>query len=442
MKNEFEIISTLREDILIFERGVFINFFGIYSGRVSSTFALFYRYSLIRVLLVFGILFSAGSNLSAQSKLDKSGSLIVYKNGKNNSPGLEAAKIPSGLSFPSDLEKVYGDSEYELGQEFDTNGMLIKYSAEDTSILQINGNWGMILKSGETKVYAEIAELQDVSNSIPLTQNLKVYPGTLKLTVLPDQKKVFGDLDPDFSVEISGLVYGQGSEIVSGSPIREQGENVGSYRINQGNLDAGENYQVEFIGSDFQILERELTVEAQPTWKYFGADDPQFMYMVKGIDSDELGQIFTGQLSRQDGEHPGEYLIEVGELKVDSNYKIAFQEAIFEIKAAELSAIFDPNELETAWSIMPELPSHIEALTLDGQILDLPVSWQKSELNLFEKGTFFISGLLELPIGLVNPLLLVANQKLTILPKPRPEDLLLSLTKFEPVTTKSLILVG
>lgn len=442
MKNELETKSNLRGDIFYLESVISNIFNGIAGAFVFCFFSINYRVFLIRILLASSFLFFTGVQLSAQNKLDKSGNQAINVKEKNDLPGLEAAKIPSGITFSSELEKVYGDANYELGQQFDMNGMLINYSAEDTTILKIEENVAMILKAGETKVFAEISQYQNSSNSVPLVQNLKVHPGTLKLTVLPGQTKVFGNLDPDFKFETSGWVYGEGQEVISGSLARELGENTGKYSVNLGDLSAGGNYQVEFSSAEFEIIPQEVLVVAQNISKYFGADDPALTYFVEGLDAEDLDQVVSGQVKRQAGESVGQYTIEVGDLKVSENYKLTFQEAIFEIKLTELSAVFDPEEIETTWSTMPEFPVLISALTLDGQILDLPVSWKDNDLNLLVNGACSISGVIQLPDGIANPQSLQPNQKLTVLPKPSPEDVLLSNLKFEPVSSLSRVEIG
>lgn len=442
MVNESDTKSVLKGNIFIL--GItYANKFNEGDGRQVFCFPyLNYSFLFKRLLLISSFLFFTGLQLSAQTKFDKSENQTINSKEKKSLPGLEAAKIPSGITFSSELEKVYGDANYELGQQFDMNGMLINYSAEDTTILKIEGNVAMILKVGETKVFAEISEFQNSSNSVPLVQHLKVQPGTLKLTVLPDQIKVFGDLDPDFRFETSGLVYGEGLEVFSGSLAREAGENTGMYRISLGDLKAGGNYQVEFSSADFEIIPREVLVEARDAKKFFGADDPEFSYLIEGVDGQDLAQIISGQVKRKAGESVGKYTIEVGDMKVAANYKLTFQEGVFEISPTELSAIFDLEEIETSWSKMPDLPVHISAITLDGQILNLPVNWSKNDLDLLKNGTCSIIGILQLPDGILNPLLIKPVQKLTVLPKPSPEDVLLSSMKFEPISSSFTVEIG
>ncbi len=441
MNNELKPVSNLKKYILpmmCYSRMILEGILKS-SSRSSSTY---YSFSARIVIIIFSLLFLTEVQLIAQTNLRESQNQTFLLKQKKNVPSLENAKIPSGLTFPSVLEKVYGDVDYELGPEVDMNGMLISYFAEDTSIVRIQGNKAMILKAGETQVSAEITQYQHQTNSVPLVQSLKVHPGSLKLTVVPNQQKEFGQLDPDLEFETHGLVYGDGMEVFSGTLQRASGENLGKYPIAIGSLDAGNNYEIEFIGTDFEIIPRDVIVEAQPIQKYFGSMDPKLNFVIQGNDSADLESVVTGELARKEGEQVGQYAIQSGSLKVAENYKLSFLAAIFEIRPTELTVVFDPSEIETDWSVMPDFPSSLNGMTQDGQILEFPVSWLKSDLNLFEKGACTVSGTIDLPEGISNPQGIKPSQKLVILPKPSPEDLLLSRVKFDPNNSLESVEIG
>lgn len=391
----------------------------------------------LKRLLLFSLLFFAGFSLYAQSNQTKGTTGTQANKGKTIFPGSEVARFPSELDFPTELEKVYGDPDYEIGEKFDVNGFLIHYSAEDTSILRIEGNRAMILKTGETYVFAEISLFKDQSNSVPIVQYLEIRPKPLKLTVLPGQKKVYGESDPVFLFESDGLAYGESQEIFSGRLNRQLGENAGKYGIGLGDLEASSNYEIEFVASDFEILQKEISVEAQQTFKYFGAQDPELTYLVKGIDSEYINIVVSGKLKRQQGEKVGKYTIQEGDLTLGTNYNVVFKESVFEIIATELSAIFEPESIETAWSVLPKLPALVDALTKDGQIIQLPVDWNINALDLLQNGTQTLLGVCGMPDGIRNPDMLGVTQTISILPKPLPEDVLLTRAKFEPLSSKS-----
>ena len=77
-------------------------------------------------------------------------------------------------------------------------------------------------------------------------------------------RKTYGNPDPE-------LTY-QSSETApfSGALVRDAGENVGSYRIRQGDLTAGPNYAISFTENDLEIMRKNLTILAGEISKPFG----------------------------------------------------------------------------------------------------------------------------------------------------------------------------
>jgi trimeric autotransporter adhesin len=81
-----------------------------------------------------------------------------------------------------------------------------------------------------------------------------INPASLTITANSGQSKIFGAADPfpfTFSIGGSGLF---GGDTLLGTLNRTPGEAIGAYAINQGTLDAGANYTINFIGSSFEIL--------------------------------------------------------------------------------------------------------------------------------------------------------------------------------------------
>lgn len=395
--------------------------------------------NLALILLIGWVILGTGFNVNAQSKSKIQHQPWTLNESKSVSQGSEAARYPSVITFPSELEKVYGDADYEVGQEFDSYGLPIRYSSEDTTIIRITGNKAMILKAGQTKVFAEYSESYQGIAPALMPQNLIIRQGAVRVTVSQNQHKTFGATDPEFQFQFSGLVYNEGLEVFLGKLTREQGENVGMYPIGLGDLSAGENYELDFVPSNFEITEREIIVEAKDAMKFFGELDPELTFVV---DFENPESILSGKLNREPGELVGLYSIELGDLRIAENYKLTFKEAVFEIVPVELGVISEPLVLETAWSIMPELPKKVSALTKNGQLLELNVTWDISHVDLLEKGDYTLSGILEIPDGISNPAFLAPIQKIKVLAKPSPTDLLLSSLVFAPSALGSAVEVG
>ncbi|NLB86076.1 MAG: T9SS type A sorting domain-containing protein, partial [Bacteroidales bacterium] len=113
---------------------------------------------------------------------------------------------------------------------------------------------------------------------------------------------------------------------------REQGEDVGFYEIQQGELSLGTNYNINYQPAQFEILPIMLTVIAdQGLTKIYGEDDPEFTYTVQG-NTEPVN--FSGELNRTQGENVGTYEINEGNLQAPTNFDFNFVPANFEILKA------------------------------------------------------------------------------------------------------------
>lgn len=155
------------------------------------------------------------------------------------------------------------------------------------------------------------------------------------ITVIPSLNtltKVYGEEDPDyfeFTMDVS-VPY-------SGNLIRDEGENVGLYRIRLGSLSFGPNYDIILNEAYFEITPRDIKVVAENSGKMFGDEDPRLNYVYYGTLIGNDG--FFGALSRDPGEDVGQYQIKQGTLRLSSNYTIEFTPAIFTIRYAPFTAI-------------------------------------------------------------------------------------------------------
>jgi uncharacterized repeat protein (TIGR01451 family) len=70
------------------------------------------------------------------------------------------------------------------------------------------------------------------------------------------QFKVFGDADPVFTYFVSNGSLA-GDDVFSGALSRFAGENVDAYAIQPGTLDAGSNYNMDFVSADLTITQAE-----------------------------------------------------------------------------------------------------------------------------------------------------------------------------------------
>ncbi|QOX63376.1 S-layer homology domain-containing protein [Anoxybacterium hadale] len=188
--------------------------------------------------------------------------------------------------------------------------------------------------------------------------NLTITPATV--TVTADAKsKAYGAADPEltYTSSVEGLTF-------TGELEREAGEDVGTYKINQGSLSAGANYTVTYVEANLTITPATVTVTADAKSKAYGAADPELTYT-----SSVEGLTFTGELEREAGEDVGTYKINQGSLALKDNgsfragnYTLSYIEANLSIAAgtgAELNVknynnVYDAKAYSITVGSLPE----------------------------------------------------------------------------------------
>ena len=98
--------------------------------------------------------------------------------------------------------------------------------------------------------------------------------------------------------------------------------------------------------------------------------------------------------------------------------------------------------IQTKWSIDPVLPSKVEILLSAGQSFQVAVTWDKSTLNIFARGTYTLFGTISLPNYIGNSKQVRAKILVQVLPKPAPLDVTIDNSTFVGSTTVFFIGVG
>ncbi|NLP19442.1 MAG: T9SS type A sorting domain-containing protein, partial [Bacteroidales bacterium] len=194
----------------------------------------------------------------------------------------------------------------------------------------------------------------------------------------------YGEEDPQYAYSvISGSVIN--NDTFSGQLTREFGEDVGYYEILQGNLSLGENYNITYQSSQFEITPANITVIAhQGQSKVYGQEDPEFTYYVQGniVENDE----FTGQLTREQGEDVGHYIIQQGDLSIGENYNMTYHPAQFEITPIILTVIADQGLTKIYGEDDPEF-----TYTIEGNVDQVSFTGELSRLQGEDAGIYEIN---------------------------------------------------
>ena len=160
------------------------------------------------------------------------------------------------------------------------------------------------------------------------------------VTVTADAKmKTYGNADPALTYQITSgsLAF---TDAFSGSLARVAGENVGTYAINQGTLALSANYALTFVGANFTITQRPVTVTADAKTKTYGDADPALTYQITS-GSLAFSDAFTGALTRVAGENVGPYAIQQGTLALTPNYALTYIGANLTINARPITVTAD-----------------------------------------------------------------------------------------------------
>src|SRR5690606_16605013 len=123
------------------------------------------------------------------------------------SPFVGPAKIRQTITFPNIVEKTYGDAPFTLGDPQTDQGLTVVYTAADPTVVQINGNQATLLKAGTPTIMATQQGDAQTSAAEPVEQELTVNAVELIIEV-NDVSKLYGDPDPELTVNYSGFING------------------------------------------------------------------------------------------------------------------------------------------------------------------------------------------------------------------------------------------
>ena len=127
---------------------------------------------------------------------------------------------------------------------------------------------------------------------------LTVAERAITVTAAP-KTKTYGDTDPALTYSVTRGTLAAGDSL-SGTLSRAAGQDVGSYRIEQGTLTAGGNYALTFEPAALEVTPRSIGVTADPQSKVYGDADPTLSYSVSG--SLAYDDKLSGALDRANGQ--------------------------------------------------------------------------------------------------------------------------------------------
>jgi gliding motility-associated-like protein len=108
----------------------------------------------------------------------------------------------------------------------------------------------------------------------------------------------------------------------------------------------------------------------------------------------------------------------------------------------KVKSVFELALVQTNWGIYPILPSKVNVLLSEGQFVQVGVTWNKSTLNIFARGTYTLQGTLALANYIDNTTPIRAQIQVQVLPKPAPQEVTLNNNSFEADKNNFFIPVG
>ncbi|WP_339864214.1 MBG domain-containing protein [uncultured Algoriphagus sp.] len=284
---------------------------------------------------------------------------------------------------------------------------------------------------------------------VTLIADLTINPATLMVMADEGQGKEFGMEDPALTYQVSGLQGADIESIVTGTLSRASGEEVGSYAIIIGTLDAGANYTIDFIGADFVIteepnvdsdgdgvpdkVEEEQGTDPHDPTDYPDADNdgvPDYVEEQHGtdptnpsdyLDTDEDG--VPDYVETQQGTDPTDV----------SDFEDEDDDGIPDYVHQRSISEFVGESIEVRWRTEAEelkVPTQVVAMTQMGAFINVPVIWDLEGYDPLMSGVTQYLGSIELPAGLFNPQGLQPKLEITVLAKPAPQDVTLSANSF------------
>ncbi len=353
------------------------------------------------------------------------GTLSAGPNYAINFAGAQFTISPAPLTVTAaNLSRLYGDPDPILG--FAVSGLV----AGDTVSTALTG--ALARAPGETVgVYAITQGTLAAQNySISFVGGaLSITPAPLTVTADP-LGKTYGQPDPQLTFAASGFRLGDTVASLSGSLVREAGEDVGVYDITRGSL-SNPNYAINFINATFTIDPATLRVVATPATKIYGDPDPDLAFVATGFQfADTAASVLTGALARTPGETVAgsPYAIGLGTLAAGPNYVIAFDSAPFTISrrlltlalTGSVSRTYDATVVATLGAANLQLggvlPGDVVSATVGSGVFDTPdvgtgkvVTANGVTLTGAAAGNYAVAPTASAAIGSITPAPLIAT---------------------------------
>jgi gliding motility-associated-like protein len=153
-----------------------------------------------------------------------------------------------------------------------------------------NGNSGIPTAAGS---YAVVAGLGNANyTAVNATGTLVIGQQVINVSAVA-KSKIYGDVDPALTyASAPALAIG---DSFTGTLTRVVGTNAGNYAITQNTLNAGANYSINFVGANFTIAQKALSISADNKSRTFNVANPTLTASYVGFIAGETNSILITQ---------------------------------------------------------------------------------------------------------------------------------------------------
>ena len=243
--------------------------------------------------------FSAGVLASQSVTLSKAGAAVTITLIGTNTPGTTTytnisdpftviAATPD-LSWATPTNLVYGTA-LGTNQNNATSSLAGTFAYNPTN--------GTVLPAGTNTLSVLFTPTDSNYSNRTATVQLVVTPAPLGITA-NNTNRTYGATNPVFTYAASGLVNGDTTGVLSGSPSLTTSATTnspsGSYVITNtvGTLSAT-NYSFSFTNGTLTVNKALLNITASPTNRTYGAANPAFIYAPAGFVNGETSSVLSG----------------------------------------------------------------------------------------------------------------------------------------------------
>ena len=247
---------------------------------------------------------------------------------------------------PSTLKAKVKDATREYGN--DNPQFVTEYSGfvnnEDESVISDKGKY-TTTASKKSDIGTYDVTLSDCKATNYVFEYEK---GTLTVTKAPlaafvkKTTKVYGDENPAFSIEYTGLKNEETAPVWTTAPTigteATKKSSVGVYTVSASN-GVPKNYELEeIVSGTLSITSAPLTIKAKTYIRKEDEEDPEFTLTYEGFKNDETNEVLTKQptvttTATKDSE-PGEYEVIVSGAEAE-NYTISYVNGILKVIEAD-----------------------------------------------------------------------------------------------------------